>query len=86
LWAETGPDLTLVFDLPSEEGLGRVAARGQASTRFEARDAHFTSNCAAAFLEIARADPARCTVIDARPRADAVEAAVWAAVQKRLEP
>ncbi len=80
------PDLTLVFDLPAEDGLARAAARGEGATRFEARNAEFHERLRAAFLEIARADPERCAVIDARPRAEAVEAAVWAAVQGRLQP
>jgi dTMP kinase len=37
-----------------------------------------------AFLAIARAEPERCAVIDATGTEDAVEAAVWAAVQARL--
>lgn len=80
------PDLTLVFDLPAGDGLTRAAARGEVATRFEAREAAFHERLRAAFLEIARAEPDRCTVIDARPRAEAVEAAVWAAVQDRLQP
>ena len=80
------PALTLVFDLPAEDGLARVAARGEGATRFEARNAEFHGRLRAAFLEIARADPKRCTVIDARPRPEAVEVAVWAAVQARLQP
>ena len=80
------PDLTLVFDLPAEDGLARAAARGEGATRFEARELEFHERLRGAFLEIARADPERCAVIDARPRPEAVEAAVWAAVQRRLEP
>ena len=80
------PDLTLVFDLPAEDGLARAAARGEGATRFEARDADYHQRLRTAFLEIARADPERCAVIDARPRAEAVEAAVWATVQGRLRP
>ena len=80
------PDLTLVFDLPAEDGLARAAARGEGATRFEAREPDFHDRLRTAFLEIARADPERCAVIDARPRAEAVEAAVWAAVGERLQP
>lgn len=80
------PDLTLVFDLPAEEGLARTVARGEATTRFEARASDFHEGLRAAFLEIARADPERCAIIDARPGADAVEAAIWGAVQQRLQP
>ena len=80
------PDLTLVFDLPAEEGLGRAGARGEAVTRFEAQDAGFHQRLRTAFLEIARAEPERCAVVDARPAADAVEQAVWALVRERLAP
>jgi len=80
------PDLTLVFDLPAEDGLARAAARGEGATRFETRGVDFHERLRTAFLEIARADPARCVVIDARPRPEAVGAAIWTAVQERLEP
>jgi dTMP kinase len=80
------PDLTLVFDLPAADGLQRAGARGEAVTRFEAQDAAFHERLRAAFLEIARAEPERCMVVDARPGADAVETAIWAAVRARLAP
>lgn len=80
------PDLTLMFDLPAGDGLARAAARGEARTRFEAQDEAFHERLRAAFLEIARADPERCAVIDARPSAEAVGHAVWALVAERLTP
>jgi dTMP kinase len=80
------PDLTLVFDLPAEAGLGRAHARGEAKTRFEAQDSAFHDRLRTAFLEIARAEPNRCVLIDARPAVDAVADSVWAVVQARLSP
>jgi dTMP kinase len=80
------PDLTLVFDLPAAEGLGRAGARGEAVTRFEAQDAAFHERLRAAFLEIARAEPDRCAVVDARPSAEAVQQAIWTVVRERLAP
>jgi dTMP kinase len=80
------PDLTLMFDLPAEHGLARAASRGEGATRFEARDVAFHERLRQAFLEIARAEPDRCVVVDGRPAAEAVEGAVWAAVQARLQP
>jgi dTMP kinase len=38
-----------------------------------------------AFLAIARAEPARCAVIDAGGSLDEVEAQVWAAVESRID-
>lgn len=81
---EDRPDLTLVFDLSPEDGLARVARRGEGATRFEARAADFHARLRGVFLEIAQADPERCALIDASPDADAVSAAVWATVQRRL--
>jgi dTMP kinase len=55
-------------------------------TRFEARGPEFHERLRTAFLEIARADPERCVVLDARGSPDGVAGAIWRAVQGRLEP
>jgi dTMP kinase len=39
-----------------------------------------------AFLDIAAAEPWRCVVIDAARSEDDVAAAIWSAVQSRLDP
>ena len=80
---EARPDLTLVFDLPPQIGLERAQARG-GEMRFESKGLAFHQRLREAFLAIARAEPERCAVIDATGTEDAVEAAVWAAVQARL--
>lgn len=74
------PDLTLVLDLPPEEGATRAAARHGGATRFEAHDAAFHARVAAAFRDVARDDPARVRIIDARCDAASVAAAVFAEV------
>ncbi|HEY3796735.1 MAG TPA: dTMP kinase [Caulobacteraceae bacterium] len=83
---ETRPDLTLILDLPVDVGLSRAIGRGGAELRFEAKGAAFHERLRARFLAIAAAEPARCAVIDAAGDPDAVEAAIWAAVQARLAP
>jgi dTMP kinase len=80
----TRPDLTLVFDLPPEIGLERAHARAGAEMRFESKGMTFHERLRASFLEIARSEPDRCTVIDARAGVDDVEAQVWRAVEARL--
>ena len=80
---ETRPDLTLVFDLPPEAGLARAQARG-GEMRFESKGLAFHQRLREGFLAIARAEPQRCALIDATGSMDAVEAAVWAAVEARL--
>jgi dTMP kinase len=78
------PDLTLVFDLPVEEGLARAAGRGVAEARFESKGRVFHERLRQAFLEIARSEPDRCVVIDASQPLEAVAEAVWSAVSRRL--
>jgi dTMP kinase len=86
----TRPDLTLILDLPPEAGLGRAAARGagqgtgKGADRFEAESLDFHTRLREAFLAIARAEPERCTVIDASRDPDSVETAIRAAVAARL--
>lgn len=73
------PDLTLILDLPVADGLARVRSRGTES-RYEMRDTAFHEEVRQAFLDIARREPDRCTVIDARGGIDAVAAAIERAV------
>jgi dTMP kinase len=77
------PDLTLVFDLDPEAGLARAHARG-GELRFESKGLGFHQRLREAFLAIARDEPQRCAVIDAKATIEAVEAAVWEAVRTRL--
>lgn len=78
------PDLTLVLDLPVEEGLRRAGARGPDESRFEKFDNGFHERLRQAFLDIARRSPDRCVVIDASGTADAVANSIWSIVAKRL--
>ena len=74
----TRPDLTLILDLPPETGLARAA------DRFEGEALGFHTRLRAAFLEIAKAEPGRCAVIDATSGPDAVEAAIRGELDRRL--
>ncbi len=83
------PDLTLILDLPPEQGLARAKARRGAAAgadRFEAEGLEFHRTLRAAFQAISRGAPERCVVIDASPDEDKVGEAVWAAVRSRLGP
>jgi len=80
---ETRPNLTLIFDLPTQTGLSRAQARG-GEMRFESKGLAFHERLREAFLAIARDEPQRCALIDATGSMDAVEDAVWGAVAKRL--
>ncbi len=78
------PDLTLIFDLPVEEGLQRAFGRGLFETRFESKGLAFHQRLREGFLAIARAHPGRCVVLDATGSEDEVAARVWDAVTARL--
>jgi len=58
------PDLTLLFDIPVEQGMTRVAGRG-AADRFEVESVRFFERVRAAYHERATANPQRFRVIDA---------------------
>jgi dTMP kinase len=82
---QTRPDLTLIFDLPVDVGLQRAHERAGSEMRFESKGLAFHERLREAFLAIARAEPERCALIDARGSLDEVAAAVWTAVADRLD-
>ncbi len=84
---DTRPDLTLILDLPAEEGLARAAARsGPGADRFESESIGFHRVLRERFLAIAAREPARCAVIDARAAPEEVAEAIWRVVEERLKP
>lgn len=80
------PDLTLLIDLPVEEGLRRKKTDAAAEvTRFEASpDVAFHQRVRDGFLALAAAEPARFVVIDGCQPAEAIEAAILEALLPRL--
>lgn len=80
-------DLTLILDLPVEQGLARAAARDagrDGGTRYERMSVDFHRRLREGFLDIARREPSRCVVIDATQPVDFVARAIIAAVHERL--
>ncbi|WP_375205927.1 dTMP kinase [Hyphococcus sp.] len=78
------PDLSIILDLPVEEGLKRAGAVGGAEQRFESKGAAYHEKVRQAFLEIAQREPERCAVVSADGDAETVAARVRKVVQKRL--
>ncbi|MEI9890662.1 MAG: dTMP kinase [Caulobacteraceae bacterium] len=78
------PDLTLILDLPVDVGLDRAGQRGGGEARFEAKGKAFHQRLRNGFLDIARAEPNRCALIDADQPPGAVSDAIWNAVAARL--
>jgi dTMP kinase len=79
------PDLTLILDLPVDEGFARTERRADGASRYEQMDRAMHERLRGGFLRIAESDAARCRVIDATPKADSVHEAIWQAVQQRFD-
>lgn len=79
------PDLTLVLDLPAEQGLvrGLEQSRQRGEDRFERMDAAFHRRLRDGFLALAAASPGRCVVIDAGAPVDSVQTMIRTAVAAR---
>ncbi|MBD8875968.1 dTMP kinase [Roseibium polysiphoniae] len=83
------PDLTILIDIPADVGLARVKTRSETVStggpdRFEIDDVGVHERRRALFLDLARREPARFAVIDGRQDTEAVEKAIWAAVQNHF--
>jgi dTMP kinase len=86
---ETQPALTLYLDIDLETSLERARVRnegpdGSDETRMDDQSFDFHRLVRAGYQKLAAREPGRIAVIDARPDADSVEAAIWRAVQPQL--
>ena len=79
------PDLTLVFDLPVDQGLAR-AGRRSAPDRFEGETLRFFEGARATYLARVRAEPARMRLIDASTPLEAVTQTVAAVIRTFADP
>jgi len=82
---EFKPDLTIIFDLDLQIGLGRAQARGEGEDRYERMGQNFHERLRQGFLDIAAAEPERCSVIDASGSIDQVSATIRKVVSERLQ-
>ena len=82
----TRPDLTLIFDLPAATGLQRAHARRGAGDvdRFEGEALAFHEKLRTGFLDIAKAEPKRCIVINADRAIDDIAADIFNHVSQRI--
>ena len=85
------PDLTLILDIDAQSGLERSTKRlasqkGYSKTedRFERMEISFHEKLRTGFLEIAKNEPQRCTVINADQEIDKIGAQIANVVLKEL--
>ena len=80
------PELTLLYDLEPREGLDRKNRRGGRGVgRFEETDLAFHENVRRAYLAIAKREPQRVRVLDARRPATALFRETWRALSERFD-
>jgi dTMP kinase len=81
------PDLTLILDIDPEEGMRRAGARRGTSEadRFEKEGLSLHRRRRKAFLEIAKAEPKRCKVIDASRPAEKIAAEIASAAEAVID-
>ena len=78
------PDLTLLLDLPVDQGLARARGRGP-SDRIEAERAEFFERVRGAYRQRAAQEPARWRVVDASRPLEEVLAALGAVLDAHFE-
>ena len=85
---DTRPELTLILDVPAEQGLARASKRrgAQKADRFEAEAPDFHQKLRDAYRQLAAEEPERCVLIDATAPREAVGRAIWDIVDKRFDP
>jgi dTMP kinase len=86
-WAtqDLRPDLTILLDLPAQDGLARALGRGSAD-KVEGESVLFHERVRMAFRTLADASPRRYLVIDARRSPEDIAADVLAAVSRLVAP
>lgn len=81
---KTVPDITILLDVPVREGLKRRADSNKMD-RLDLENTDFHQKVRDAYLSLAREDKSgRWIVIDANRPREAVETALWQAIQTRL--
>lgn len=74
-WVQSGfqPDLTLIFDLPTEIALERLAGTGQPADRFEQETQAFFERVRQTYLVRAHAEPGRIKVVNSAKSLDQIQ-------------
>ena len=76
------PDLTILLDMPAEEGLARKGDKR--ADRFEQEDIDFHRRVRQGYLELAAAEPQRWLIVDARQPKSKVSEIIWQKVSNLL--
>lgn len=77
------PDLTILLDMPVEEGLARKGDK--ARDRFEEESIEFHRRVREGYLKMAKAEPGRWLVVDAAHNRDKIAGIIWERVSGLLK-
>ena len=77
------PSLTILLDIPAEEGMARK--KGTKPDRLEKESLAFHRRVRAGYLKIAKAEPKRWLVIDALQSKEAIAGIIWQRVSKLIK-
>ena len=78
------PDVTFILDIPVHKGMQRVMARGEDKARFEQMDMTFHEKLRKAYIEIAKANPKRCVLINALNTKENIHKELVKIIEQRL--
>ena len=81
----TMPDLTIIFDMEPKLGLQRANDRQSGGTRYENMDLDFHTRLRFGFLEIAKRNPHRCTVVNGDRSIDVIASDIQQIVRNKFE-
>lgn len=76
------PDLTILLDIPVNEGLERK--RNNDKDRFQSEEVAFHERVRRGYLNLARKEPARFVVIDGTMSKQSISQIIWQRVSQRL--
>lgn len=79
-----GPELTFVLDLPMDIARTRMKARSATQDAIESRDLVYHAAVHRAFLDIARANPQRCLVLDASAAPEVLAQNAFSEITRRF--
>lgn len=79
------PDLTLILDIPVDQGLARTGDRKSGEDRYERMGADLHERIRDGFHKIAARHPERCVMIDATGDVNSTQKAVRAAVRGQFD-
>lgn len=78
------PDLTLLLDLDVTDGLARRQSQGEEMNRLDLETLEFHNRVRQGYHALAAAEPDRWVIVDAAQSPESVQAALRAAVERRL--